>query len=247
MSSKHVLITRPEPEARLLAVQAEKHGFRPIVAPAMAFRPRAPGVEFNEFWLRDTRKLAIFSSPRAVDFGLRVLPAGFLEGVELAAIGPASANRLEVAGLTADILPGPPYISETLLGHPAITSRPGQAVLFTAPGGRQRLLEGLQELGWAASFAHVYDAVLLDPAPAVEQEVAQSSRMISVWTSSRALAHLAETMESVAWKKVSGGTVVVISERLAAAARKLCPGEVVVAAGPGNDDILATLLALPPD
>ena len=97
MSSPHVLITRPDPEACQLALLAEQNGLQPIVLPAMAFRPRAAGMEFDRFWKPGVRKLAIFCSPRAVDFGVRVLPAGFLDGVELAAIGPASANRLEAA------------------------------------------------------------------------------------------------------------------------------------------------------
>jgi len=244
MSSPHVLITRPDPEARQLAQLAEQNGLKPIVSPAMAFRPRAAGIEFDRFWQPGKRKLAIFCSPRAVDFGVRLLPAGFLDGVELAAIGPASANRLEAAGLPPDILPGPPYVSESLLQSKTVSNRPGQAVLFTAPGGRQRLREGLQELGWDVSFAYVYEAVLLDPETAAEREVTQSHGLISVWTSARALAHLSASMAPEAWEKVCRGVLVVTSERLAREARELCAGDVIIAGGPGNDEILATLLKL---
>ncbi|NNE06571.1 MAG: uroporphyrinogen-III synthase [Xanthomonadales bacterium] len=247
MSSTQVLITRPEPDATLLAGEVEKHGLQPIASPAMAFKPRAAGLDFDCFWQPGLRKLAVFCSPRAVTLGLRQLPAGFLEGAELAAIGPASADQLEAAGLVADILPDRPYNSESMLAHRAISANPGQALLLTAPGGRQRLREGLQDLGWKVTFAFVYETVLLPPGPVVERRVQDSDDIISIWTSARALSHMAASMAPGAWKKVSSGILIVNSDRLARQARAQCSGEVVVAAGPGNDAIMAALLELSGD
>ena len=98
-----------------------------------------------------------------MEFGLRQLPSGFLDKVEIAAIGPATADVLERVVSLVSILPASGFSSEELLRQPQLTADPGQALVFTAPGGRQALQKGLKNLGWKVFVAYVYRRVPLDP------------------------------------------------------------------------------------
>lgn len=241
MKFTHVLITRPEPEAGELAHKLESAGITPVVSPALEFESRRAGIDFDRLWRKGSRKMVVFCSPRAVRFGLEQLPVGFLDGVHLAAIGPATAAQLEDAGLSVDLLPDPPYTSESLLADRVFAGESGQALLLTSPGGRLALQHGLRDKGWQVTFAHVYRAVLKDMEPAVEAQIMGSKAVASVWTSSRVMLHLSQSMRQPAWDKLCRGLFLVTSTRLAEKATALFGVETAVAPGPGNDDIFAAL------
>ena len=97
MDYSHVLISRPEPEATELTQMISGLGLEVLSTPAFAFETAYPGTDLGTAWPVGERRLAVFSSSRAVEFGLRQLPAGFLDGVEISAIGPATATALESA------------------------------------------------------------------------------------------------------------------------------------------------------
>ena len=240
----HVLITRPEPESAELERLLEDTGLQIIRLPACRFEPGYPGLDFNTAWQPGSRRLAVFFSTRAVEFGLRQLPAGFLDDVEIAAIGPATARCLEAAGHPVSILPEAGYDSDALLAHPELADEPGTALLVSAPGGRQKLYAALQERGWQVRFAHVYRAVELDPPKQATREILASTRLISTWTSGNALQHLAQALEAAAWERVCAGAFVVISDRLAQQAAGFASGRVLVSEGPGNPQIAAAVRVL---
>ena len=54
--------------------------------------------------------LLIFTSPRAVQFGLGQLPGGLTRKLKVAAIGPATARALEAAGVTVTVRPSSGYV-----------------------------------------------------------------------------------------------------------------------------------------
>ena len=248
MAFSHVLITRPEPEAAELAHWLQGTSLVPVLMPAFSFEPGFPGLDFNCVWHSPERSgnrcLAIFSSPRAVEFGLRQLPAGFLDKVEIAAIGPATANLLESAGQAVSILPAVAFNSESLLRHPSLSDKPGQALIFTTPGGRQKLFSGLKKLGWRAQFAYVYQAVPLAPSQAGVEAILDARKILSIWTSANTLQQLSGSIESTAWEKVLQGDFLVSSHRLEGIARKYTAGQIHVSDGPGNESIRAGILGL---
>jgi uroporphyrinogen-III synthase len=244
MAYSHLLISRPVPEASELATLANAAGLVAIQIPAFSFEPEFPGLDFNAAWVPDVRRLAIFSSTRAVEFGLRQLPAGFFETVEIAAIGPATADALESAGHAVSIVPGQGYNSESLLEHPALATEPGHALIFAAPGGRQALFTGLQNLGWSVVFAHVYRAAPLDPDPEAISDIMASKAILSVWTSANALRHLSAKIDKKAWKMISRGDFLVTSPRLGKIAAGYTDSQVIVTDGPGNEAIARSILQL---
>jgi uroporphyrinogen-III synthase len=244
MHPSHVLITRPEPEAAELAGLLAETGVQVIALPVFTFNPAHPGLDFHDAWPDASRRLAVFCSTRAVEFGLRQLPAGFLEGVEIAAIGPATARQLEAAGHPPSIVPEQAFDSEALLSHPGLAGRPGSALLFAARGGRQKLFVALAERGWQVRFAHVYRPEPLKPAASAIEAIMASRGLVSVWTSGNALQYLAQHMPEAAWARVCAGGFVVISERIAGLAAAYAQGTVVLTRGPGNPEIAAAVKTL---
>lgn len=244
MKPSHVLITRPEPQSADLAQRLQGLGVDILTLEVFQFRPGYPGVDFSSAWPHAVRRLAIFCSTRAVQFGLRQLPAGFLDGVEIAAIGPATARELERAGWTPTIVPESGFDSESLLGEEALAGRPGSALIFTAPGGREMLYQALLEREWKVQFAHVYRREPMALPASVRDALLASDGVISVWTSGSALQQVAGQMEPRAWSRVCAGAFVVVSERVADLAATFASGPIVVADGPGNVDLAAAVRAL---
>ena len=248
MAFSHVLITRPGPEAAELAQWLRGTPQKPIMMPAFRFEPGFPGLDFGRAWHSNrqagNRRMVIFCSPRAVEFGLRQLPAGFLDSVEIAAIGPATANFLESAGHAVSMLPAKAFNSESLLQHPSLASKPGQALIFSAPGGRQRLFSGLEQLGWRTHFAHVYQAIPLAPDQAAVKAILEAMTLLSIWTSANSLEQLSGSIESGAWEKVLQGEFLVSSDRLGKIARRYTAGQIHVTDGPGNEALMAAILSL---
>ncbi len=244
MDYSQILISRPQPEAAELARMVEGLGLTPLQIPAFRFEPAFPGMNFDTAWRSGQRRLVIFSSTRAVEFGLRQLPAGFLDGVEIAAIGPATSNTLESAGHTVSIIPDDEFNSEALLRHPAVINQPGKALIFAAPGGREKLFSGLQELGWNVEFAHVYRTVPAEPDAKDVEAILKCRKILSVWTSANALGLLSKNLDANAWMRICQGDFLVTSARLARIAQDHAPGNIYVTDGPGNDAIKDCIVKL---
>jgi uroporphyrinogen-III synthase len=237
----HVLITRPEAESAELAGLLAATGLEPVIVPAYRFVPGYPGFDLSTAWRAGNRRLAVFSSTRAVTFGLRQLPAGFLEGVQLAAIGPATANALAAAGNAVDVVPREGFTSEALLSHPELAREPGDAVIFAAPGGRAQLRQGLQDLGWAVRMAYVYRRVELEALPEAAAQLDSADGVVSAWTSAAAIGILSKRLPAAAWAKVCEGICVATSGRLGARLEAAGARQVRVAQGPGNKAIAACI------
>ena len=244
MEYSHVLISRPGPETEQLAQIVEGLGLEPVCMPAFRFESGHAGMDFNSAWPPGKRRMAIFSSTRAVEFGLGQLPAGFLDGVEIVAIGPATGSALEAAGRSVSVVPRGEFTSEALLRYPALASQPGKALIFAAPGGRQKLYSGLQEAGWDVEFAHVYRAVPIEPEKKDVEAIMRSRKILSVWTSANALQQLSEKLDLRAWGRVCEGDFLVTSARLEKIAQDFSGGNIYMTDGPGNDAIRNRIVQL---
>ncbi|NIM70270.1 MAG: hypothetical protein GTN86_09365 [Xanthomonadales bacterium] len=244
MNFSHVLISRPETEARQLAASLADTGLEVVVMPAFRFGPQQADIDFAAGWPAAGRRLAVFASPRAVEFGLRQLPTGFLREARVAAIGPATARALEQAGEPVALLPEQVYDSESLLQAPELADAPGVAIIFTAPGGRRALQTGLAALGWSVHMAHVYRRIALAAPVTGIKKLNSARRIISVWTSGNAMQALAEALPPQTWEKVLAGAWLVTSARLAEQARALGSRATEVTEGPGNDRIRESITRL---
>lgn len=242
----HVLVTRPLDASRQLADQLEAHGLTPIVMPLYTFAPYMPVPDVSSVWSQgEVRKLAVFTSPRAVQFGLPLMPAhDQLNGIEIAVVGSATRIALEDSGYPVHLQSQSGFTSEDLLQIPGLADDPGTAVIFCAPGGRETITKGLRAMGWQVDMAMVYERVPLRPGSKQIKQLRNSENLVSVWTSNSAL-NLAEAyLPGDVWVKILGSSVLVISSRIQHHLTQLGASRVELADGPGNPELLESILRL---
>jgi len=159
LEGKCVLVTRPAEEAGSLTRILRERGARVFEAPTIEIQPVDDSSELD----RAVRRLAAgefawvsFSSPRAVDvllgrlhrFGLPSrLPA------KVAAVGPATAERLQAAGVKADLV-ADPHTTEAL--GAAFPEGTGRVLLPRADIAPEGLEETLAGKGWAPVRVEAY-------------------------------------------------------------------------------------------
>lgn len=251
MAFSHILITRPRAEGLELAELLASHPAAVLTLPAYEFRACALFPDQLKL-LADTRAaqpLVVFTSPRAVEHGLAQLPADLLDGCRVAAIGPTTARQLREAGIAVALQAERGHTSEDLLAvvpapDPAAPDGAREAFILTAPGGRGALADGLRSRGYRPHLLLVYERKPADLDAAIVETLRDAERVLSVWTSAEAIHSLAQRLPGACWTRLCAGEWLVISERLARVARSFHPGEVHLAPGPANADLVSAVQAL---
>ena len=240
-----VLVTRPLEASQKLADQLDALGLSPIVMPLYTFTARTPPFEMATAWPNlQARKLAVFTSPRAVQFGLPLIPESCINDLEFAVVGPATRAILESAGCTVHLQAPAGFTSEDLLQMPGLALELGDAVIFCAPGGRKALEKGLGELGWNVVKAMVYERVTLLPTPAQIEAISAADELISIWTSVSALEIARQHLPEATWEKLLCTPALVISRRIQHHLQQLGASSVELSDGPGNTDLLHSIQRL---
>ncbi len=248
----HVLVTRPLEASRQLAEQLEAADLVAVVMPLYTFASRRPSLDMSSAWSATARrKLAVFTSPRAVQFGLSHISGDQLgdqlKDLEYAVIGSATAAKLISSGYPVHLQPRTGFTSEDLLQLPELAVDPGDAVIFCAPGGRETLANGLKELGWNVSRAMVYERVPLRPEAGQLEMISAAKNLLSVWTSVSALKIAEEFLPDALWMKILGAPALVISARIQHHLQQLGATCVELTDGPGNSALLQSIINRPKD
>lgn len=250
-----VLITRPNEDSQQLAVQLKRNGIASIVMPLYDFSAHSDGLDIGASFSGSAgRKLAVFTSPRAVQFGLALIPQALRSELEYAVVGAATGRLLEQAGQNVDWMPKSGFTSEDLLSVRGLNlhaetgggQSPGQgnAIIFCAPGGRDVLQSGLQSMGWLAKKALVYRRRVLVPAEQITNEILNAESLLSVWTSTSALSAAEKNLPSKVWAKILQAPALVISARIKHHLEQQGASDVALASGPGNADLLQSICSM---
>jgi len=253
MRFSHVFLTRPRSESGDLAAMLAPLGMQAVIQPAFDFLQRDAAASQPAVMAAlesgELAPLLIFTSPRAVQFGLGQLPGGLTRRVKVAAIGPATARALEAAGVTVTVRPSSEYTSEALLGtlqqdSAGFMSAGRSALILAAPGGRRKLAEGLSERNWTTQMLMVYERKNASLNKQELGKLQEAERIISVWTSTNAMKSLSQRLPPASWFRLCQGEWLVISNRLKRLARAYGPSDIHLSPGPSNSDLFTAIRGL---
>jgi uroporphyrinogen-III synthase len=161
-----VLVTRPELQAMPLCRLLQAQGASTLRLAAVEIKAlgdrRALAAQLG---ILENFDVIIFTSANAVRFG-----ASFLEqkrDLTLAAIGPATARALNLAGYRVAIQPGESFDTDGLLTHPRLEHVAGHRILMIkGVDGRQALQQELTRRGATVVSADVYERARAIPGAA---------------------------------------------------------------------------------
>jgi DNA-3-methyladenine glycosylase len=219
-----IIITRPLKSSHFLAEKIEQAGGKPIVFPTLEIR------DVNQQVLKEARlesyAIAIFTSANAVEKVLPFWPKS--SNLIVMAIGRATAQALQAAGIYVDFSPESKFNSEALLGAPFLqasflqTGDTKKIVIFSGENGRSLLLDTLRERGAQVTKIAVYKRLC----PVVERKF-----LLQVWqqtpiaavisTSCESLENLYQIVAPEFRERLLNLQLIVISERMAELALSL--------------------------
>lgn len=242
-----VLVTRPEQQAMPLCRLLEIQGATTLRLPAVEIRAVGQRRETAaQLGALEDFDVIIFTSTNAVRFGASLLDQK--RELTLAALGPATARALNLAGYRVAVQPRESFDSEGLLAHPKLEHPAGLRILIIKGiGGRPLLEQELAQRGAQVVTADVYRREPAVPSPAVLGTVLESmtAGAVQVITATsleiaRNLLHIAgcdlrREFERVHW--------VVPGERMARGVRGLGLSAPLVQADSADDhDLVAALV-----
>jgi uroporphyrinogen-III synthase len=248
LAGVRVLVTRPAHQAEHLVQLIEQSGGEAIRFPVVEItEPTDPAalraridrlVEFD---------LAIFISANAVERALPLVHARYPVlpvALTLAAIGAGTVRALRRFGVENVLAPTARFDSEALLALPPLQQVRGRKiVIFRGEGGRELLGDTLTARGAAVEYAECYRRrrPVSDIAPLV-QRWARGGIDIVVCTSVEGLHNLQTLLGAADSRWLLRTPLVVVSARLAAAARALgCRHEPVSAQEASDEAIVAAI------
>jgi uroporphyrinogen-III synthase len=248
LSGRGVIVTRPLKQCDALLGMLQARGAHARCLPVVEIEaPSDPAPAIRALNALENFDIAIFVSANAVRKAMELKTNGraFPDALAVAAVGPATRNALEQAGVRVEIEPSGEYSSEGLLRSPALTAdavRDKRVLLVKGEGGRSLLGDTLTQDGAYLTRIDVYrrsrprgsiHALLGEPLNGFE---------FIVLTSGTALDHLLELASPEERAHVLNTPLVVVSTRLAdIAVERGARHEPIVAAKPADAAIVDAL------
>jgi uroporphyrinogen III methyltransferase/synthase len=199
---KRILVTRARHQASALSQLLAERGAEPIELPAIDIQPITDDTELDEAISNLKRyHWIIFASVNGVAaFWQRLnnleLDSRALSGLQIGAIGPATAEALGVRGITPDYVPET-YTTEGILaglGHRDIAGQ--RFVLPRADKADKELVQGIRRLGAEVHEVTVYHTIRADESIAEARRMLISGEIdVIIFTSSSTVSNLAAAFQ----------------------------------------------------
>ncbi len=197
---RRVLVTRSRQQASALSQLLAEHGALPIEWPTIEIHPIKDNNELDSaISCMNTYQWLIFTSTNGVDAFFRYITnkgqdARVLKGLEIGAIGPATAATLEKWGLCPDFVPDK-YTSENIVSGLKECLTEGQRVLLArAEEVPPELVSGLEILGAEVHQVPVYRTVPAEPVSSAKKMLRKGDIDIITFTSSSTVRNLVAQM-----------------------------------------------------
>lgn len=241
-----VLITRAKHQAAGLCDLIEQLDGRPICLPAIEILAPEHSEQLHGVMTQmQTFHMAIFVSANAVHWGLKQIPGGRLpERIAIAAVGQATAQALNDAGYTVNLMPQKGFDSEALLatselGTERVTDK--RILIFRGEDGRPLLGDTLVQRGAEVVYAAVYRRSCPAPSDDFDLAVRDGNLHLITATSNAILDNLILLFGEAQRERLLRTPLIVISARMRAHARSLGWNQVFVADRPDDQAIVATI------
>jgi uroporphyrinogen-III synthase len=236
LSGRGVVVTRPLKQCDALLGMLRACGAHARCLPVVEIEaPSDPAPAIRALNALEDFDIAIFVSANAVRKALELRTDGraFPNTLAVAAVGPATREALEQAGVRVEIEPSGEYSSEGLLRSPALTAgavRDKRVLLVKGEGGRSLLADTLTQSGAHLTRIDVYRRCR--PQGSIHALLGEPLKGFDfiVLTSGTALDHLLELASPEESAHVLNTPLVVVSTRLA---------EIVVERGARHEPIVA--------
>ncbi len=249
LEGKRVLVTRPRAQAAALIEKLAGLGAVPVVFPTIEISaPEDPALLDRAIADLPAYRWVIFTSVNGVTAFWQRL-AGLAKdkqvfsGVQVAAIGPATAQALQERGVRPDFVPDE-YIGEAIL--PGLGDVAGQRILLPrADIARKALVDELSRQGAYPEEIAAYRTVPAQPDPQALRELEQGVD-IATFTSSSTVRNFFELLGGQAQALLAGAVIACIGPITALEARKQGLGVQVVAEEYTVDGLVNALLKYDP-
>ena len=176
LTGKRVLVTRAREDQEELAALLVAREAEPVALPCIELAEPLDRIPLQNALqsLREGKRtdFLVLASPHAADRFLSRIDPAHLSGVRIAAVGAATARRIEERGLQA-IAPSRGASAEALLSLLAAQVRDKQVLVPRAEGGNPALVEGLERAGARVTAVTLYRTV---PATSVDPQGARLLR-----------------------------------------------------------------------
>jgi uroporphyrinogen III methyltransferase/synthase len=198
---KRIVVTRSRAQASELVQKIRELGGTPLEFPTISIQKAADLKPLETAWQEITKyHWIIFTSVKAVEIffeqmDLMGIDIRELKGINIAAIGPATGQKLQVRGLRVKAMPGE-YRAEGILDVLKGMVLKGQRVLLPrAQGARKILPETLRERGLEVDEIPLYQAVLSSGNnPQLLEEIKTGKIDYLTFTSSSTVSNFVEMM-----------------------------------------------------
>jgi uroporphyrinogen-III synthase len=200
LAGRRILVTRAAHQAGKLSEGLRALGAEPVEVPVLEIRP-PESFEALDRAVRNLDKYdwLIFTSANAVDaVGFRASLEGHTlswqtkqTSLKIAAVGAATAARIEGIGLKVDLIPES-YVAESLVAELASQIAGKRILLARAAVARDVIPDALRAAGAEVDVVDAYRNVMPESAQGLLREALQEGIDAATFTSSSSVTHLAE-------------------------------------------------------
>lgn len=242
LPSPGILILRPAGQAIETIQLVEQQGWRAMSFPTIEIAAANQAKNLEIFSRLDSFRWIIFISQNAVHYFVSQLPEDHGALPAIAAVGKATSQALQNAGLLVTIQPEENFSSEGLLNTAALQQVEGQEILIVrGNGGRELLAETLSQRGAQVSYAEVYQRRLpkADTGWLVQNWRPHVSVILA--TSNQLVDNLVTLIGNAVGDLLFETPILVISPRMQQHAEQLGFKKIWLAEGPTNDQMIKTI------
>lgn len=249
LKGARVLVTRPAHQAENLSKLITQRGGTAIRFPTLEVVAASDYSDTGNILANlDRFQWLVFISANAVNFALKA-NGGKIDRIRptrIAAIGHATAQALEIAGLPVDLIPENGYNSEALLSMLQIQLQKGQRCLIVrGQGGREELADTLRKKGVEVEYLEIYKRRVPDiDKSQVELLLTHNNLEFITITSGEALQNLLIMLGKAYHQSLFALPVVVISDRIRNLASRMGFNRITVADNPSDAAILDTVTTI---